>query len=107
MKALSIIKGLRVLFVAGATCMSCTRTPNTKSCRYSEPFEIASLSNKPGWHAMTETTLSVLDAHGAAIPFALLTLQWPDGGKVGFQTDRDGRIDIRLEESLLDKGVDV
>jgi hypothetical protein len=72
--------------------------------RFDAPFLLAALratacghdGNCEGTSREIEAVLEVRDADGLAIPHALLRLTQPEGGRLTFQSDRAGRLRIRL-----------
>ena len=77
-------------------CAGCDNHPTTIH-DYASPFSVEQL-DQAGFEQGSAVAFEVRDDSGQAIPFALLTLDWADGGRLAFQADGLGRIEMKLGE---------
>jgi hypothetical protein len=89
------------------TIASCgARTPETQEHSFATPVALAALLETPGVRdPSSECELQILDGSGQPVPHALLRMQWPEAGRLAFQTDERGLLTVRLCDPLESAGV--
>ena len=75
---------------------------------FSAPFELSSFLRNHIQELPGQTVrFQILDLSGEPVPHGLLRFDWIEGGRMDFQTDRDGTISMQFEKDMLENEVTV
>lgn len=76
-------------------------TPN--HLEFDEAFELSSFLKTHIRESQERgIQFQILTLQGDPIPFGLLRFQWVEGGRMSFQTDPNGVLDVEFERDILD-----
>lgn len=96
--------GLGALALALVSCEARPTAPQEHLLTI--PVALETLLELPGVRdPANECELQVLDGSGQPVPHALLRMQWPEAGRLAFQTDEQGSLTMRLCDPLVSEGV--
>lgn len=91
---------------AAAICLACSGCDSSRS--FQGPFQLGSLlvSNE-GDLTRKKLEFRVRTTLGDPVPWALLSLNWEDGGRLTFQANQDGALNLSFEKDILEHSVTV
>lgn len=96
-----------LFFVLMAICIGIlTCSPSEDYRIFSDPFELSAFL-KNHVHKLPGQTIrfQILSILEEPMPYSLLSFEWVEGGRMSFQTNRDGVLSMQFESDILDHEV--
>lgn len=96
-----VLKHSHIIIYLICLCLIGCSTPNLTE--FDDAFELSAflkdnIDKLPG----QKVQFQILTIQGEPVPFALLSFQWVEGGKMSFQTDREGKLVMEFEQDFLE-----
>jgi hypothetical protein len=100
------IEKVFLLGFAAAIFLGCSGCDSSRS--FQGPFQLRSLlMSNEGDLTGRKLEFQVRTTLGDPVPWALLSLNWEDGGRITFQTNQDGALSLSFEKDILEHSVTV